>query len=203
MHQLFVRLIRLPLEEIRCIGSQYPGSGCMHAKQVLVLVITISFDPTAANPCAYFTVLNALYNVSAVPPRTGGTASQGLLLAPATSRRRRGKVPQVQVPLPPASMTLDAPPHSSPPTVDQPSLPSTDLHCIQTSVIDIFIAIYPTSLRKQTPSPNTACQSNETSHFHLDEPIPGLHPRSATRRSRSRQPSMILAPPALVCLWPA
>lgn len=107
-------------------------------------------------------------------------------------------------------------PHSSPPTVDRPSLPSTDLHCIQSATVDIFIAPIQRHYAKLSSHSEHSLRVQRAISLPLhrveqsppppssSSRFPTPSPRSATRRSPSpRRSSMLLAPHALVCLCPA
>lgn len=170
------------MEEIRFSRSQYPGPGNMQEGEVLDLVITILSDRLES-----LHVHHSINTHRVVSPRylpvLEALPAKAYCSLPATSRRRR--VPQVQVPLPPAPMTLDTPPHSSPPAVDQSSPPSSDLHCICNC--RHFHRFHPTFLRNTEQSLRILSTSRaiSTSTTSSSE-YPTFNPRTATRRSRSR-----------------
>lgn len=107
----------------------------MQEGEVLDLVITILSDRLES-----LHVHHSINAHSVVSPRylpvLEALPAKAYCSLPATSRRRR--VPQVQVPLPPAPMTLDTPPIPAHPQWINP-LPLL-LISIASAIVDIFIA---------------------------------------------------------------
>lgn len=175
-------------------------------------VIPSPSDPTASNLRPYPTVRSCTVQS---PPRTSPYSRhcQPRLIARSPPRPASPSTPGSGAAAP-APMTLDAPPvPARPQWIDPLSL--LPISIASNPQLSTFSSLPSNvSTQNRTVTPNTVFESNEPSHFHLVESnnlllrpsssrFPTPSPRSANRRSRSPRSSMLLAPPALVCLCPA